>query len=161
MKKFSIILILIGLVAFYSCEESSDLLPIGNMEASVDGTAWKAITRVTILESGYFTITGTSSSGDIINVTILGNTVGTYELDASLSDVQAQMGGFYKPESATSDSDNYVATVGSVELTEVDTDDKKISGTFEMTVSKLVGTSLETIEITNGEFENLKYTAAE
>jgi len=160
MRKFIILttIILVNL-SFFSCEEAKDALPIGKMEASIDGVAWEAITRVAILESGFYSLTGTSTNGDIISIVIYGTTTGTYELDVSMSDVDAKVAGFYKPAAAASESDNYIITKATVILSEVNTGDKKISGTFELEVSKLEGTtSLDTKEITNGSFEDVKYT---
>jgi uncharacterized protein DUF6252 len=156
-----VILLFIFLFSFgiFSCDETNDLIPVGSMEATVDGSAWKALTRVTIHESGYFNITGTSAAGDIVNILIMGDTEGSYSLDLSVSGVEAQVGGVYKPAAAMSDSDNYVVTKATVVLTDVNSRDKKISGTFELEVTKTEGTTIiETLEITNGEFENLKYT---
>jgi uncharacterized protein DUF6252 len=162
MKKTLILsTIFIMCLSFYSCEEASDILPIGKMEASIDGTAWKAITRVALLESENFNLTGTSTDGDIISIVILGSTTGTYELEVGMSGVDAKVAGFYKPAAAVSESDNYVITKATVVLSEVNTSDKKISGTFVLEVSKLEGTtSLATIQITNGIFEDMKYTGS-
>ena len=157
--KITLLMVLAIALGFGGCDETNDLIPVGNMEASVDGTSWKALTRIAIHESGYFNITGTSANGDILNILIMGDIKGTYSLDLSVSELEAQAGGFYKPGAAMSDSDNYIITKARVVLTVVDTGDKKISGTFELEVTKSEGTRIiERLEITNGEFDNLKYT---
>lgn len=157
-QKIFLLFILLFSLGIHSCEKANDIIPVGSMEATIDGSSWKALTRVAILESGYFNITGTSAEGDIISILIMGNIKGTYSLDLSLSGAEAQVGGFYKPAAAT-DSDNYIVTKATVVLSVVDTGDKKISGTFELEVTLTEGTTIiETLEVTNGEFDNLKYT---
>lgn len=160
MKKTLILLVLLSInLAFFSCEEAKDVLPIGKMEATIDGNPWEAITRVAILESGYFSLTGTSTSGDIISIIIKGNTEGTYSFDVSVSGVEAEVTGFFKPAAAEDDSENYIIKKATVVLSDVNTGDKKISGTFELEVAKMEGTTaLETLEITEGIFEDVKYT---
>lgn len=160
-QKFIVVVIFIIAFSIYSCEKAKDAIPVGKMEASIDGSSWKALTRLTILESDFFTITGTSANGDVVSIIIMGTTEGTYSLDISVTGAETQVGGFYKPASAMGDSDNYIITKATVVLSDVDSSTKKISGTFELTVTKteiVGGSSIESLEITNGIFDNLKYT---
>ena len=141
-----------------SCKDDDTILPIGSLTATIGGNSWKALTRLTVLESGNFVITGTAADGSILAITILGETAGTYSFDISLTNIEVKLSGIYNPNATSSDSDKYYVTKGTLNLDNVDTANKKISGTFNLEVSKKDGESiLETINITNGNFSNLKY----
>lgn len=144
-------LFIIFSITIMSCSDSDTALPIGSMEAKIDGTNWKALTRVTIHQDTIFNIMGTSANGDVLNIIILADTEGTYNLDVSITGLDAKISGFYKPTSG----DNYIVKSGTVKLTDVNSGDKKISGTFDLEVSTIEGT---TLQITDGKFSNLKYT---
>lgn len=159
MKKIILLSAFMLSLTFMGCEEAKDALPIGKMEATIDGSAWEAITRVAILESGFFTITGTSTNGDIISIIIRGNTEGTYELDVSTSGVDAKVAGFYKPAATNDDSESYIISSATVVLSDVNTSDKKISGTFAFEATRAEITADTTnVAVTNGIFEDVKYT---
>jgi hypothetical protein len=133
-----------------SCDKINDILDIG-MDANIDGTEWVSITRVTLLNSDKFTITGTSSAGDILVITIDGSTTGTYTLNPLLS--KTQCGCTYKQSLSSASGDWYLSVEGKVTLSEVDKTNKKISGIFEF--SLLNGTTYK--PVTNGAFRNLSY----
>ena len=140
------------------CKKAEELFP--SMSAKIDGTEWSAITKVTTMQSAQFLINGTSSSGEVINVTVFGTSEGTYLLefntDTSIS-VKTQFSGLYKPKGAVSDSSNYIAKEGTVVLSKVDTENKTVSGTFNFTARKTSLTDTSTVNITDGKFEDLKY----
>ena len=122
------------------------------MTAKIDGAKWTSITRVTIQKSGIFLITGTSTDGQAIEVTVNGTTSGTYTLEASTSSPSAQCGSIYKPTINSTDS-TYVSKSGKVIITNIDTENKLISGTFNFVVTKLDATK----NITEGKFSDLAY----
>jgi len=133
MKKnryLNLVAILLLSILFSRCEKAQDLIS-AKMEAKIDGVEWKSITRATNLVNNYFLIVGTSSAGEIIEITILGNSEGTYNLDLSNFEFSA----IYKPN-ISSTTENYVASSGTIELSELDTDNKKISGTFQFDAYK-------------------------
>jgi hypothetical protein len=151
MKKnryLNLVAILLLSILFSRCEKAQDLIS-AKMEAKIDGVEWKSITRATNLVNNYFLIVGTSSAGEIIEITILGNSEGTYNLDLSNFEFSA----IYKPN-ISSTTENYVASSGTIELSELDTDNKKISETFQFDAYKNL---TEKISITEGTFENLNY----
>lgn len=148
-KILSLLLVLV-VVTFFSCSKE-DLKIFASMSAKIDGTQWDSSARVTVLEADKFVITGTSLSGEVIAITILGSDEGTYTL--AITPPSAECSALYKASASTSTEDAYVSSKGEVVLTKVDKTNKKISGTFKFTVTRLT----ETMEITEGEFEDLSY----
>ena len=157
MKTINLLLIIIAVAFIFSnCDKDEDNPIINNasMSAQVDGSEWSAITRVTVLKNNKFIITGTSVSGTVINVTILGITTGTYTL--TLDSLTAQFSGLYQPSATSPTEDNYIVKSGKVVISEINTSDKKISGTFEFAAKNIL--SGEEKSITNGVFNYLKYS---
>ncbi|UCH15086.1 MAG: hypothetical protein JSV22_03750 [Bacteroidales bacterium] len=150
MKK--VIIIIVAALFLFSCskdEEGNIIWPA--MSAVIDGVEWNSATRVSVLEEGKFIITGTSLNGESLSITVLGSAEGVYQLNLSSAKVAA----VYKESINVTTEDTYVSVTGEVELTDVDTSRKKISGTFSFVVLRKL---TETINITDGEFTNLTYT---
>jgi hypothetical protein len=140
-------------VSLASCNKDSSSAPT-KMSALIDGKAWDSSIRVSLLQNGIFTITGTSLTGEVIAITINGVTTGTYNL--SLLPPATQCAATYKASVTTSSSDIYVSESGKVVLTKIDQTAKLISGTFEFTLA--LPSSLTTIKsITQGQFNDLQY----
>lgn len=124
------------------------------MSALIDGKTWDSSIRVSLLQNGIFTITGTSLTGEIIAITINGSTTGTYTL--SVLPVSTQCAATYKASATASSSDIYASVSGKVVLTKVDLTSKLISGTFEFTMT--LPSSLTSVKsITQGQFNDLSY----
>jgi hypothetical protein len=154
MRKIKAFLILLTvIVTIISCKKDSEGNIIIGMGAKVDGDSWSALVPLAALYNNTFTITGTSLTGKTIVVTIDGNSEGTYKL--SVIPPAADCGCTYKKSLTSSQQDWYLSVSGTVTLTNVDVTAKKISGTFEFTVAN---SSLETVTITNGVFNDLAYT---
>jgi len=147
--------------AMFSCKKDSD-----DVEASMgakiytvnlenDTINWSAVTRVTVLKNEIFTITGTSLNADLSNdvlaITVNGINPDTYTLNPL--GLETECGCVYTTKFNGSTA-AFVSTAGTVVLTNVDTKNKRISGTYEFSV--LSGDVTKTI--TKGTFENLKYT---
>ncbi len=146
-------------LGFLSCKKDSKLNDVINPTASftckINGTNWSAITRVTRKEGNKFIITGTGSLGsDVLNITTFGIETGTYIL--SPLDGKTEFSATFTMDTQNTDS-LYQAVNGTVQLTMVDTVNKKISGTFQFRSSKVINPLLIK-EVTNGSFSNLKYT---
>ena len=127
-----------------------------SMKATIDGTSWTTVTRVTkhFASTSMFTIVGTSAAGDVVDITIRGDEEGNYSSSTSIDSASAQVGAIYKPDASAATTDFFISTSGSVSITEINEDDQTISGTFSFTMSKMT----ETKSITSGEFKNLKYS---
>jgi hypothetical protein len=164
MRKIGIILSITALLILtYSCtkenaEEIAPLISSSSMTAKVASTDWSAITRVTKHYSNLdmFVITGTSTDGEILAITVKGDQVGTYSSTTSMDSLNAQVGAVWKP----STSENYVSKSGTVKISEINTNDLKISGTYSFEVVNSTNIN-DIISITEGQFENLKYSESD
>lgn len=139
---------LIAIVLLSSCgEEIKDILP--SMSAEIDGADWVTTVRATVEQNDKFIITGTALSGETLIITIFGNTEGTYELTV----LNPQCAVVYK-EQVNTQLEGSLGYEGTVNLTEVNSGAKYISGTFEFKIMK----EGNTMNVTNGVFSRLKYT---
>jgi hypothetical protein len=131
------------------------------MTATINSSEWSSISRVTVKKGDNFIITGTSSSGETLVITIFGTDEGTYSLSSdTASSVAVQCEAVYKETTSTSNSDAYVAYSGQVDLNDISSDNKRITGEFEFSLQKGLDTS-DRVEITAGEFTNIKYTVTD
>ena len=96
-------------------------------------------------------INGTALNGKSLSITIFGTTEGVYELNLTSTKVAA----IYKESINMTTEDAYVSVTGEVELTKVSTSSKRVSGNFSFVV---VRNLTNTINITEGEFNNVLYT---
>jgi len=160
MKKYLFILSVLAIaITIFSCkkedaEEIAPLITTASMTATVNDTAWSSITRITkhYTSSNLFVISGTDTDGKAIVITIKGDTKGTYSSSTSIDSLSAQVGCVWKPN-----SNEYVSNKGTVELTEVNTTENKISGTFNFDVVNTTDLS-DGFTVASGKFTNLKYT---
>lgn len=157
MKAIKLTAILFLFILLFSqCEKAEDIVPY-KMTAEVNGEEWKTRVAAAEIKDGFFIIVGTATNGTIIEVTIKGTTPGTYELTASLEDPKAQCLGLYKESISSETNDIYTSVEGTVVLSEVNTPAKQITGTFSFPQLIKGDLSLETMSITNGVFDKVKY----
>jgi hypothetical protein len=136
-----------------SCKKADN--PISaSMSAKINGALWNTSVRVTVLQGGFFSITGTSLAGEIMNITIYGQTEGTYLLQAIPP--AFQFTALYKESASILDENGFAATSGQVVITHIDNTAKKISGTFNFDAMR--ASDFSTISVTEGKFNNLLYT---
>ena len=153
MKSKLTIIFLLTILSFSlnSCKKEDFLT--GSMSCKIDGISWSSITQITVLKSGFFNITATSMSGQVLNITIKGQEVGTYELD--VNNVNVACAAIYKPD-ISDENQNFASKAGTVKITEIDTQNLTISGTFSFELTDVNLTS--TKSITEGKFTDLPYT---
>ncbi|MBN2681717.1 MAG: hypothetical protein JXR58_04365 [Bacteroidales bacterium] len=152
MKTITIFAFFSLLILISSCNK--DDVFEASMSASIDGTSWSAVTRVTKKTNGKFIITGTSTDQKVIVLTVYGVNEGTYELSAGMDSVDFQFSAVYQPEASSPSENNYLSKSGTIKISKLDTENQRISGTFNFSATKLS----ETITISNGEFKDLKYS---
>ena len=139
----------------------------GSFVATIDGNSFVADGAIAMtLNSGDMvqtTISGTNLSGNSISIQILSSGTGTYELSNPVDfDNPGDGTGMYAQLS--SQSFPFVTTMnstGTVEITEYDTDNLVVSGTFSFEAEREVenedgSTDVETVSITEGEFTNIQ-----
>ena len=153
MKKTCLFFFLSALIFSMSCtKDTNSLLGGASMSCNINGTAWNAITRVSTKQANSFLINGSSLFGnDLLNITVLGISPGSYNLNPLLGQVQASA--TYTNSISKTDS-LYTAFSGTVTLTSVDLVNKKISGTFSFLARNI---NLATKTISEGTFNNLSY----
>ncbi len=125
--------------------------PTAKLSCKIDGNSWSAVTRVSTNTQGTFVINGSTLTSDALNITIVGETPATY----SLGTMQYGFSATYSPVASNTDS-VYQAINGTVVLSEVNTTDKKISGTFNFNAVNVKNLSL-TKSVTEGVFTALYY----
>lgn len=166
MKKslqFLFFLLLLSSFVFVSCKKD-EAEP--KMTAIVGGSDWSALVRTVTMSqtqnvlviTGFPTLSQTASQSIII--TIRGTTEGTYSLTAYVDELSGQCMILYKTnDNATPGSAAYYNSYSAtVTVSEIDSDKKKISGTFSADMYPN-GDPMETkIVISEGNFENLSYT---
>jgi len=160
MKKHFLILTALAIViSIFSCkkedaEEISTYVSSASMSATVNDTAWSAFTRVTkhYPSTNLFVIVGTDTDGKVLSLTVKGDEKGIYTSSTSIDSLSAQVGAVWKPKSG-----QYVSNKGTVEITEINTAEKKISGTFNFDV---INTSdlTDGFTVASGKFTNLGYS---
>lgn len=153
MKKLGcllIVFVLLNACTKDAVDELNNLLPL--MSATIDGVEWTTSLRVTVEKDGQLIITGTSVTGESLIITIFGNTEGAYNLETLQT---PEFSAVYKKTSEQSLTDASVSVSGIVNLLEVNTGTKTISGNFNF---KMLEKNASTFEITNGEFSRLNYT---
>lgn len=150
MRKRLLVLMLAVVSIMVSCSKDSDSVN-NKLSAKIDGENWNATLRVTNLTGEIFVITGTSTTGEVMVITINGKVPDLYELSLTSLKCNAT---YKKSALITSASDIYNSVSGKVNLTKVDIENKKISGTFEFTMAKL---SSQTISVSNGSFNDLEF----
>lgn len=156
MKKIKLLIpaLFLSVFIFNSCDNTEEL--IGSMSATIDGEE-TSLTAIGVQNSLGFVITGTAISKEVLAVTIKGDSEGAYEL--SILPAKAQCAGVYKENAAAKDTDSYISKTGSVEITDINTSTKRISGDFSFVMAKAALAIPDTIKVENGVFKNIKYTA--
>jgi len=175
MKKatriFTIAALMLLMLGFNRCKDDNDDgvpdILATKMSAKIDNVEWKSVFRQTTLvhmESfDVITILGTSgvteATGSSILITIRGSEAKTYDLKSTVIGGAFQCEVIYKESFSVSLDDAYVGSSGTVNLTKVDTENKKISGTFSFTMRKSNDLT-QTKTISEGKFDNITYVVA-
>ena len=156
--KIGIISICFGALMIVGCSKK-DANNISNiltekMSATIDGKAWDASVKKTVKNTQGFIITGTQVNSSLVSsivaIQIFGTTTGTYNVVAVTNNCAAT----YTPD-LTQPSNSFASSTGTVHLSEVNTSNKTISGTFSF---ECIDLSLKSVSITNGTFTALSYT---
>ncbi len=164
-------LLTLGLFAAITVILNSCNKDLPSMSCKVGDNNWVSTFRLTTMGevdvaglSGILitaTNTVSASEGEYFAILLRGNSEKEYNLAVTLTTGQLECATIYIPNAAdtSATAKQYIGTAGTVTITEVDTDNKTISGTFSFTMkNSLLDT--ESIQITEGKFENLKYSEA-
>jgi hypothetical protein len=165
----------LGVLYFSGCDEEDagdvkDVLLPDKMSATVNDTAWKTGVRKSFKYEmlNQFIINATSLSGEVLNITIFGTEEDVYILNTDILDTTQSRGvkfaAVYKKSATPSSDDIYYAKKGEVEITEINTSDQQISGTFHFNMFRTSDSTFitsDTLSVKNGTFENLNYEIKE
>ena len=156
-----IIIILVLSVGIYSCQKEltdpngSTTTPggTGDFRAKINGTQWVATSSGAARVSGLISVSGIGG-GKTMAITLTDSGVHHYILN------QTTMGaGAYSDSSSGSNvafaTNGSSLSGGSVDITTIDTANKKISGTFRFTVYRAIDSTIRTIS--EGSFTNISY----
>ena len=167
------------LILFISCNNEPYEGPIpgpvtpvvnGEFKVDFDGQTYVSTTTQAIVNNDYVSITATKANGEFFQITIPEAVVGSYNLNIDPVNFALiySTGSGAIPFMAVDDQNgpfagfaNYTDTAQIV-ITNIDTVNKKISGTFKFTGVKFTdntGNTVTTKVFTNGSFTNLSYTA--
>lgn len=127
-------------------------------KADFSGSTWNASAAQANISNGLITIIGTrGTSGESFAFQILGTTTGTYPANENIL--------AYTPANSeygywSLDINNGSTDTGSITITEIDTQNNTISGTFNFTGywSDTTVTNILPTVFTNGVFENIPFT---
>jgi hypothetical protein len=150
-----------GCHKFLSYENGSNnyTTPQNQYQATISGLKWEAIDtsiRVTFQNGGIF-ITGTSSDKKTLSITLNDTILGTYTLDSSTTSLAsyADLNSNNANPFSTNQSPDTVQAGGKVMLTQVDTLNRTISGTFYFNLFRSMDG--QTKVVTAGLFNKLSY----
>lgn len=159
-KQFLIITALIVVISIFSCkkEDAAEIAPLltsASMSATIEGSTWTSLTRVTkhYPSTKLFVLSSSDVDQKAMVITIRGDEKGIYNL--SLDSLNARVGIIWKP-----DTNEYISKTGTVEIKEINTSEKRISGTFNFEVVNKDNYSDEQT-ISNGVFTNVKYSESD
>ncbi|MBW2961322.1 DUF6252 family protein [Mesonia aestuariivivens] len=145
---------------------SGEVTPGGNFTATIDGNSFVADGAIAItLYNGEIvqtSISGSNISGNSISLQISDEGVGSYTLSDPI-DSDNPGDGFAMYAQLSTESFPYVTNInstGTLEITEWDTQNLMVSGTFSFEAEREVenedgSVTVETVNITDGEFSNV------
>ena len=129
----------LGILILGSCsKDSTSFLPESKTKATIDGASWNSTTQVAYKNITGFIITATQISTTSLTTstlvfTLVGSGTGDYDV---LSTSTKHFVAIYTPN-ISEPTATFTSTKGTVSLTEIDTANKTISGTFNFTCASL------------------------
>jgi Family of unknown function (DUF6252) len=169
MQKLLSALLLFGTVLFFaSCQEeivdpnnTNTGAVTGNFKAKINGTQWVANSIAGASRfSGLINLTGRSSDGKLITITLTDSGVHNYTLDDMSFNVAAYTDSTLADPSAftTNQGVNPGEAGGTVSITSIDTANKRMSGVFSFKVFRQADSLQRTM--TEGSFTNISYATS-
>lgn len=159
--KFAISFLIIT-IFFVSCKKDEDK---SIMSANINSQKWNALIKVTTYSSSTetFLISGfpnlSQSAEKSIIITIKGNKIKNYSLSAYTDELSAECLIVYKTSNnSQAGSDSYFISYNAdVSISKIDFEKKLISGSFKGTMYPNGDPNLQSIPISDGVFNNLKF----
>lgn len=160
MRKLLLILFPLTVVNLFSCQKEiswDDFPASGNFKAKINGTQWVANELTSANRfAGFISLMGKSTDKKMLIITLTDSGVHRYTLNENTMNI----GIFIDSNSTntspfTTNQGNISQSGGEVNITSIDTANKKMSGTFSFKVYRIADDSI--INFTQGSFTNLTY----
>ena len=151
-----------AILVISSCQKEinwDDYPPGGNFKAKINGTQWYANKTANATRfGGFISLLGISTDKKMVVITLTDSGVHRYTLNQNTLNI----GLFVDSNSTdtspfTTNQGTIVQSGGEVNITSIDTTNKKMSGTFNYKVYRIADDSI--INFTEGSFTNLAYAS--
>lgn len=162
MKKTLKAVFLLAIVTIFSCDSGSDGDSNSNsFSVKIDGENYNAEVTSAIIYNGTLAIQASDENLDnFFNLSVLTAEEGIYEITGNAADHLTTPAMVYRPQ----ESSQYLSYIGNpnvpgsgtLTITEIDTENQTVSGTFSFTGT--VSYTGETMEFENGVFNNIPYS---
>ncbi len=159
--KLGILIAIFTLSILTGCEkDGDDVLLNAQMSAKVDDASVNFLLKAASYTNGVITVNGYEtilSTGKFVSLVIKAKTpvVGTYDLRLQIGGSALETTTLYYKNASTLSEYN-TGYSGKIVINKFDTENKRISGTFEFKTGELTGTTPGPA-ITEGVFENVRY----
>lgn len=162
---FSIVLIFISSaiscnIEPYGDDESEQVnLEAGTFQVDFDGQTFKADNTVATVLNDVINISGIkTNTGEAIILTVFGNSIGTYKLGVTQNQVELNSASLAENGNVWPSVTDFVTSQGEIIITELDEENKTITGTFFFTGHNPITMSSKVFE--NGSFTKIPYEAS-
>ena len=164
MKTYQYLSIALLALTGYACSSDGDGdeepgKVAGAIVATIDGETWKTSTTSAIIINGTITIAGTKADGSNLTLSVMtSTTAGSYPVTGEDASVPDAIISFNEGSGVDYVSSYYEdgVEVGRIVITEIDTENETISGTFYGKVLRLAPSETELI-IETGSFTEIPY----
>ncbi len=165
MKKLTTLLSLFVLLTAFTCENESlegdfsTETSEGSFSVDFDGQTYFAdIVGAIIIENSMNITASRGSQQELITITLMETTAGTYDIGVTDQATMLVNGAAYNSASGSSDTwvavTDFMTPQGTITISEINESDMTMSGTFSFTAHSVTG---EPKEFTNGVFTNIPY----
>lgn len=145
--------LLISSLCFQSCGSDDDDPESGTMTADIDGAAWVADISGGQIQNGLMNVTGATALGETITLTMDGTVEGTYDLGGTNPSSVAAYSPDVNALSAYTSNAAGAAATGEVIVSEINTEEQWITGTFSFLAINPSNNDEKVIE--NGQFTQI------
>ncbi len=166
MKKISLFFAILFIASLSITTSSCKKEKPASLSCTIDGTSFTSLVRtntkggISDWNKDGFILVSTDIGGKYLTLLVAGDEEKEYGLELNIFSAKAGCTVIYNAGGADGEvSGKYTGTAGKITVTEIDTEDKLISGTFSFTLVN-VEDATKTIEITDGVFEYLEYKEA-
>jgi len=166
MKKISLFFAILFVASLAITTSSCKKEKPASLSCTIDGTQFNSLLRtntkgaISDWDKNGFVLVSTDAGGKYLTLLIAGDSEKEYGLELNIFSAKAGCTVIYNAGGEDGeDTGKYTGTAGKITVTEIDEEEKLISGTFSFTLVN-VADATKTIQITDGVFEYLSYREA-